>query len=212
MGKKAHTKSGLTAAQEKFCQAYALSGNGVEAYRAAFPRARKSKDATVAAMASKLRSQANVRQRISALAERVERVAEEKFDITAEKVLQEIANIAFANLGDYLEWGTRKVPRTHTKTNEIITDQDGNAVVDYEPYNYIKPSKELTPKQRACVVGASISYSKDGQPSLEIKMAPKLDALKALGQHLSLFKMGIEATGKGGSPIQVILSSADANL
>lgn len=226
MGKKTTTTKGkrakpvevdtLPPQQLKFCEAYVLNGgNGAEAYFKAYPASRKHTPQYRAEKASKLLAEVKIKAKISQISPVVEKVLEEKFEISAEKVLQEIANIAYANLGDYLEWGTRKVPRTHNKTGEIIRDDDGNAVYDFEPFNYIKPSNELTAKQRAVVIGASISYSKDGSPSLELKMAPKLDALKVLGTHLKLFKeaaAGAQVNVGAGATVNLMVSQAEAAL
>lgn len=213
--KKAPTKrkkrTALTKQEEAFCQHFALHKVGSDAVRHAYPgwKAKQAQDA--ARKANKLLARGEIKGRIEALATRVAEIAEQKFEITAERVLEEFAAIAFYKADDYFEWGTNEVPQFH-KNGDPILDRDGNQVVAYVPWVRCKDSRSLTPDQMRAVLAASMTISKTGEPVLEVKMADRVTALKALGQHLGLFKSIVQAEGKGGGPIQIIVSNAEANL
>lgn len=80
----------LTPRQEKFAQQYVLTGNASEAYRKAYPKSVKWKENAVASNASTLLKLTKVSQRVDELRKKVD----EKFDISAERLLKEQAAIA----------------------------------------------------------------------------------------------------------------------
>ncbi len=192
-GKRDPIADKLTAAEEKFCQHYAMHQNGSEAFIAAYPE--RAKIATAQRRyenASHLLSRPKIKARIGVLATRVVEIAEKKFDITAERVLQELAAIAFQNAEEYFEWGSRNVVvrRRNKETGQMepLIDENGEPLTKAEPYALIKPSETLTRVQKAAVLSVSETISKTGDRVIEAKMADKLGALKLLGQHLALFK------------------------
>lgn len=205
--KKRHDPTnGLTPQQEKFCQHYALHKNGAQAYFEAFPRSRKSNAQARAVHASQLLAQHKIRVRIEALAAKVAETADKKFEVKVERVLQELAAIAFQNADDYFEWGTykREQRRKSKETGlyEPMLDQDGKPLTEEVPFARIKPSDQLTREQKAAMVAVSETISRTGDRVIEAKMADKLSALKLIGQHLGMFKELREVTGKDGKPIQ----------
>lgn len=202
---------GLSAQREKFCQQYALSKNGAKAYAEAYPASKKQSAQYRAEKSSRLLVEDKIKARIDVLCARVAEMANEKFDITADKVLQELAAIAFANSGTYFDWGTIERP-LFNKGGVPRVDANGNQVTESVPYVHIKPSADLTRQQLAAIVGADMSFSKTGDPMVSIKMADKRAALRDLGQHLKLFSQGIDLGGKGGGPIQIVISSAEDAL
>lgn len=209
---KRKKRAALTREEEAFCQHYALHHVGSDAVRHAY-RAWKSKDNQATAVkASKLLSVGKIKERIAILEKKVSQVVEQKFEITAERVLQEIAAIAFANADDYYEWGLQDVPVM--RRGKIVTDENGNPVTEKKPYAIVKPSSGLSRLQKAAIAGASMTISKTGEPLVDVKMSDKRAALRDLGQHLGLFKMGLDAnvSGKGGGPIAIVVQTAEANL
>lgn len=194
-----------------FCRAYALNPNGAEAYLAAYPISAKHTPQYRAQKASVLIKQAKIQAEIERLRFTVKDIADTKFEITAERILQELAAMAFANADDYYAWGTQNHP-VLKKDGSQVFDEQGQPVVDVLPFVAVKPSESLTRLQKAAIVGAEMSFSKDGSPMVAVKMGDKRAALRDLGQALGLFKMGIEAGGKGGAPIQIVISSAEAAL
>lgn len=206
--------------QLKFCEAYVLNGgNGAEAYFKAYPASRKHTPQYRAEKASKLLAEAKIKAKISQLSPVVEKVLEEQFEISAEKVLQEIAAIAFQNAGDYFEWGSRDHPvrRKNKETGkyEIMEDEDGNPITEPVPYAKIRPSNELTKVQKAAIVAVCETITKTGDRMIEAKMADKLGALKLLGTHLKVFKeasAGAQVNVGAGATVNLTVSQAEAAL
>jgi len=208
--------AGITKQQQKFCEHYALHGNGAEAYGHAYPKSRTNTPKYRTDHAGKLLRKDAIRDAIERLKPEAAEIAEKSFAITAERVLAEMAAIAFANSDDYYRWGTfeRPVRKKNKQTGrwETMKDEHGNDITEPVPFAHIKPSDQLTRQQKAAIVGASMTFSKTGDPVVEVKMADKRAALKDLMQHLGLLKTDVSVSGKGGGPVQLVVSSAEANL
>jgi hypothetical protein len=112
----------LTLQQEAFCQHYAKHRNGAEAYRCAYPKAKKWPPQQVAVEAQKCLSNPKIASRITKLSAKIAEIAEKKFEISAEKIIQELAAIAFANADDYFEWGVVERPVFDKSGNPVIGD------------------------------------------------------------------------------------------
>lgn len=212
MTKKVH--KGLNKQQEAFCQHYALHRNGAEAYAHAYPKSKSGSAQYRAEKASKMLAQDKIRSRCDALATRVNNIAEEQFDISAERILQEFAAVAFYRVEDYFEWGTDEVP-LFQKDGSPMLNSEGEQVSEMRPRLRIKESKSLTRAQLKAVLAASMTISKTGEPVLEVKMGDKLAALKALAQHKKLFQSGLGVKlpdGGGNGAVQIIISPVEADL
>ena len=92
----------------------------------------------------------------------------ERTQVTTDKVVAELAKIAFCNADDYFEWG-----------------EDGVR---------LKDSEDLTRDQKAAVGEASETTTKEGG-TIRIKLHDKLAALEKLGKHLSMFIERTELSG-----------------
>ncbi len=192
MGKKRKKiKDKLTPQQERFCQHYVMNQSGVDAYRHAYPSSKAWKDNSVYPKASSMLADDKVAARISALASKALEVAEKKFEITVERVLQELAAMAFANADDYYEWGVKTVP-VLDKNGNHRHDRNDEPMYENIPYAFVKPSDKLTRQQKAAIVGAGMSFSKTGEPVVEVKMGDKRAALRDLGTYLKLFNQTID--------------------
>lgn len=82
----------MTNAQKRFCDEYLIDLNATRAYKVAYQRCKKNETASV--NASKLLRNTKVQEYIS---ERMKE-REERTEITQDKVIKELANIAFLNL------------------------------------------------------------------------------------------------------------------
>lgn len=211
---KAAAGESLTPQQQKFCEHYALTGNGAESYAKAFKGSDKHDSQYRSEKASKLLAQAKIMAKVSRLRDKALEIVEQKFEITVERIAQEFAAIAFANSDDYVEWGSKEVEVVDKKTGEVKLDKNGKPVTRHVPYTIIKPSASLSKIQKKAVVGADMTVSKEGIPTVAIKMADKLAALKALGQHMEMFgahkkiTTEIDPSGK----VTVVISSDEAKL
>jgi phage terminase small subunit len=86
-------------------------------------------------------------------------------EVTQERVIAELATIAFSNIGDIVSWGP-----------------DGVSV---------KSADELSPEVMASVADVSKSGGKEGG-MVRVKLYDKLKALELLGKHLGLFVEKVE--------------------
>lgn len=150
----------LTSKQEAFAQHYALHGSAVEAYKAAGYSWKRMKNEALRVNATKLVAHATVSLRIADLKSRVQKRAEEKFDLTADAILLQYQRIAFADAGDFYEWdGETAKPKTFDK---------------------------LTKEQRQIICG--IKQSRGNTNSIEMVLADRMRALDVLAKHLGIGK------------------------
>lgn len=124
----------------------------------------KARGANARAAASKLLTNDNV----AAFIEEFRGKLRKESGITAERVLNEYAKIAFSNMRAYSTWGPSGIE--------------------------LRDSEELTDDEAAAVAQMSQTITKDGG-SLKFKLHDKLQALKDLAQHLGLFD---KASGDDG--------------
>ncbi|MFG1462274.1 terminase small subunit [Xanthobacter sp. DSM 24535] len=113
-----------------------------------------------------------------------QRAISERTGVTAERVIEELAKIGFANMMDYM----RSSPQ-------------GDPYLDFS---------NLTREQAAALAEVTVEDFKDGRGDdardvrrVKFKLHDKRAALVDLGKHLGLFKERIEHTGKDGGPIEV---------
>ncbi len=150
----------LNPKQEAFCREYLIDLNATQAaIRAGYaPEHAESQASRL------MSSNAKVKARIAELmAER-----EQRTQVTADRVIQELALIAFSNLDDFAEWGG---------------GVDGVNVLR------LKPSRELTRAQKAVIksVKHTRKRGKTDEDTLEIVREDKLSALDKLAKHLNLY-------------------------
>lgn len=102
----------------------------------------------------------------------------ERTEITQDRVLSEIAKIAFGDARDVMKWGPDGV--------------------------ILRSSDELTDAQAAQVAEVSETTSATGG-SLKLKKHDKVKALELLGRHLGMFTDKTEVSGSGGGPLTVVV-------
>lgn len=183
----------LTAKQKIFCDEYLIDLNATRAYKAAYERVKK--DETAAANGSRLLRNAKVKKYIDEkMKER-----EKRTEITQDKVLKELAKVAFANAADY----ARVVEKEYI---EEIKDDEGN-IVGQETRTYkaveIEPTNNLDKDKQAAIAGI-----KHGTAGIEIKLNDKIKALELIGRHLGMFTDKVEVEGKvetGTAKLDLIL-------
>ena len=108
MREGAHSKpmgtNKLTIKQENFCNFYLESGNASEAYRRAY-NCERMKEKQIWEESSKLLANPKVSQRVKELKEEVKSIS----DITKERLIRELANMAFSSIADMQNtWIERK--------------------------------------------------------------------------------------------------------
>lgn len=174
----------LTPKQQRFVDEYMIDLNGTQAaIRAGYAESGARTEG------ARLLANANVAAAIAAVqAERAQRT-----EITADRVLRELARIGFADLRKLLKW-TGNQPQMDEAECEETED------IEITAANFIRlfDSDQLDDDTAAAI--SEISQTRDG--SLKVKLHDKQAALVAIGRHLGMFKDRVEHTGKDGGPIQ----------
>jgi phage terminase small subunit len=135
----------------------------------------------------------------------------ERTAITQEQVLAELAKIAFSDLADVTDWGTREVAIGFDADGKKLKPEAiGEAVVvDYIQAPYVDPvNRDDLPKSVRSAV-AEVALTRDG---FKIKMHDKVAALTKLGQHLGMFVERHQHSGPNGGPIAVATIDLTAQL
>lgn len=178
----------LTPKQMRFCDEYLADANmnaTQAAIRAGYAKKRASEQAY------QLLQKTTVREYIDK--RKADRVA--RTEITQDKVLQELAIIAFSNAADYARVVEKEATIKLDDGNEIrVLDDDGNPVM----YKTVEPilTDELTDDQKKAL--AVIKRSRDG---FEVRPYDKVRALELLGKHLGMFKDKMEVSGEVNNPM-----------
>lgn len=155
-----------TPRQAEFVRQYLVDMNAAAAARRA-GYSEKTADRTAAA----LMENPGVRAAITAAL----KMREQRAGITQDRVIAELAKIAFGSARGVMEWGP-----------------DGLT---------LKSSGELTEDQAASVAEVSESTTKTGS-SLKIKRHDKVKALELLGRHLGMFTDKVKNEISGGLEVK----------
>jgi len=161
----------LTVKQERFCTVYIETGNASEAYRQSYDADGMSQN-SVHREAHALLENPKVAARVAALQAELK----ERHKVTVDRVLSELALIAFADPGDYYEWDEKNVS--------------------------LRAKANLTSEQRRVIAELSQTVTEAGG-TLRLKLHNKVDALEKIARHLGMFKDVHEHTGPDGGPIQI---------
>lgn len=166
----------LTPQQEKFAAGVAEGLSQSESYRRAYPNALQWKDKTVWSRASELMANGKVSGRVRELAQ----LAAARNEVTVERVLKEMARIAFFDV-------------------RRLTDQSGNAL----------PIHELDDDTAAAIQGLEVAMERgrpgddEEEPTVttvrKYKVADKNSALEKLGKYLSMFTDNVNLRNPDGS-------------
>lgn len=103
-------------------------------------------------------------------------------EVTQERVVTELARVAFADATDYARVETRMIKK------------DDGAEVSYQTVT-LKNTAELSPEQRAAISGI-----KQGANGIEVKLCDKIKALELLGRHIGMFNDKIEVKATVDNP------------
>lgn len=167
----------LTDKQRKFCDEYLIDLNATQAaIRAGYTEKYANTNA------SKLLQNTTISQYIGERQKELSR----KTEITQERVIRELALIAFSNTADYAHVVEKKMKAEVGGILVDILDKDGKPVT----YRTVEPvlTEELTEEQKR-----ALAVIKKGREGLEVKSCDKVKALELLGKHLGIFTDKIEA-------------------
>lgn len=156
----------LTPRAKKFIELYLTNGkNATDAYVRSAPKPLTIPKEKIRIRAHYFTRQPNIKALIQAAEARevaaVEKVLD-KYQLSRERVAQELVRVAFTNASDVMTWS-----------------EDGIKV---------KSSEELTPEAHSAVAEVTETVVKDGKNIVRVKNYDKVGALVALGKELGMFK------------------------
>jgi terminase small subunit len=164
----------LTPKQMRFVDEWLIDFNGKQAaIRAGYSA--KTAEATAARLLRNVKVQAEISRRQKDLQRRTE--------ISQDRVVKELARIAFADASDYACIETY-----------MYENKDGTL----SPLQVVSPKDTgaLSDDQRAAIAGI-----KQGANGIEIKLHDKIKALELLGRHIGMFNDKLSLSGSDGGPL-----------
>ena len=163
----------LTDKQRLFCVAYAKRQNATKAYQKVYKCAYE----TAMICGNRLLRNVKVRSQIDKLME-----SELNKEFLKRGLIQQYKDIAFSDIGDYLEFGKKKVPQwTKDKDGKyipIIDPNTGEQKINEYSYVYLKDSIDLDTS-----IITEVSEGKDG---IKFKLADKMKAMEILSKLSNL--------------------------
>lgn len=169
----------LTDKQRAFVDEYLIDLNATRAYKEVYKSVKN--DETAKAAASRLLTNVNVKEYL----DKRMKDREKRTEITQDKVLAELAQIAFANGTDF----AKVVEKPMIVNNSYVMDPDTGQLKTYTAVELI-PTDKLPEDKRKAVAGI-----KEGKYGIEVASCDKVKALELLGRHLGMFKDKVEITG-----------------
>lgn len=157
---------------------------GYRAYLVVYP---KSSEAAAKTGWSRLLKIAAFAARLEFLEKAVTAQVVERTAITVERVIDELAKIGFANMGDYFRAGEDGVPRL--RASELTRDQ-------MAALSEVSIEEEVEPGEKDDELPTVVRKTK-------FKLWDKRAALVDIGKHLGAFKNTVELTGKDGGAVEV---------
>src|SRR5882762_5584393 len=171
------------ARHEAFARAIVEGKSGREAYKLAGYKAKPGgkRSGPADAAAARLLKNVQVAARIAELKGDAARTS----TITAARVLDELAKLAFSNMLNYMAIGADGEPR----------------------FDFSALSRDQAAAIHELVVETRTEERENGPPAVIVKtrfkLADKRGPLVGLGKHLGLFKERVEHTGKDSGPMEV---------
>lgn len=176
----------LTSKQIRFCEEYLIDLN---ATRAAIRAGYSQKTANE--QGPRLLVNVSIQERIQQL----KNARSERTEITADRVLEELAVIGFSKITDFLQVSEVEieVPKVNPFEDDGEDDEDGLPAVTEK--RIVKVVDIFaTDKVKKESIGA-IASIKQGRGGIELKLHDKVKALEDIGEHLGMFTKKIEHSG-----------------
>ena len=164
----------LTPKQIRFVDEWLIDFNGKQAaIRAGYSA--KTAEAAAARLLRNVKVQAEISRR--------QRDLQKRTEVTQDRVVKELARVAFADASDYV-------------CVDTLTYENGDGTVSPIQVGSPKDTDTLSDDQRAAI--ASI---KQGANGIEVKLCDKIKALELLGRHIGMFNDKISLSGADGGPL-----------
>lgn len=174
----------LTEKQKRFCDEYLIDLNATQAaIRAGYSPKGMNKRVT--------RMMAN--EGITNYIQQHMKDREKRTEITQDKVLKELAAIAFSNGSNYAKVVEKKA---YNEKGEPIIDEETGQQLTYKVVDMVL-TDELSDIDKKAI--ASIKRGKNG---IEVSTCDKVRALELLGRHLGMFTNKVEVSGNVNNPFE----------
>jgi phage terminase small subunit len=98
----------------------------------------------------------------------------EELGLDVKRIIAEWMKLAFADTGDYVNFGSREFP-LHTKKGDPILDEDGKQLTGTQNFVNLVNSDAIDT--------SVISEVKEGKDGFSVKLYSKIEALKQLGKY-----------------------------
>lgn len=170
----------LTPKQKIFVDEYLVDLNATRAYKVAYPSCKKEE--TINAAASRMLRNVKVKEYI----DKRMKDREKRIEITQDKVIKELAAIAFSNGSKYAKV-IEKI--AYDEAGQPLRDSETGEAIKYKTVDLIL-TDELTEEEKR-----AISSIKRGKNGIEVATCDKVRALELLGKHLGMFTDKVEHTG-----------------
>jgi phage terminase small subunit len=175
------TKPALTPKQQRFVENYLLDLNATQAaIRAGYS------ERTAQEISAQLLAKPHIRDAIDAAKTK----RSKKTEIRAERVLKEIADMAFYDPADLIEIAREIEDYDLDNAQGAIVTIDGKQMV-LDGIRDARDIKNLPENVRRAIVG----WGYDRNQNFTLKLADKSKALDQLARHLSLYNDRLEVTG-----------------
>lgn len=185
----------LTEKQKIFVNEYLIDLNATRAYKVAYKSCKK--DETAAVNGNRMLRNAKVKEYIN----KRMKDREQRTEITQDKVLEEIAKIAFANGTDFAKVVTKSFMKP-------VLDKEGNPTGEEKEVFYkdveIEDTENMPEDKRKAI--SAIKQTKFG---ISIESCDKVRALELLGKHLGMFTDKVEHSGAIANEINITIDGED---
>lgn len=162
--------NGLNDRQLLFCMYYVKYWNATKAYQKAYGCDYRNAQAN----AHRMMGNDCIREEIA----RLKKQLADSVMLDARQVLQKYIDIAFADITDFVDFGTK----TYTTKEYVGQDDDGNSIFNEETHDYtfvgLKEAHEVD--------GTIITAIKKGKDGVSVSLADKMSALAVLAKYTDL--------------------------
>lgn len=180
----------LTPKQTRFCEEYIVDLNATQAaIRSGYSQK------TAGQIGEQNLKKLEIQEKISEL----QLLRSQRTEISADRVLKELAAVGFAKITDFLKVSeaATDVPVEDPYDEENGDDEDGLPSVTEKRFFKMVEIFE-TDKMPVQAVPA-IASIKQGPKGIELKLHDKVKSLELLGKHLGMFPTHVDVTTKGES-------------
>lgn len=160
----------LTEKQRLFCIHYIKYFNATKAYQKAYECAYST------AMVEGHRHLRN--PKISAEIDRMKEEQTNGLKLGVRDILQKYIDIAFADITDFITFGTHEVVQKDEHTGELLTNEHGEPLTDYVTQIHLVNSERVD--------GTILTEVKEGRDGISVKLADKMKALEMLSKYFDL--------------------------